>query len=63
MKEAVKGKSEGSMANLPQEVKITKAPKCSYLTSQEDMDDSMTGIDTVKNKSVGKASKYKSNQK
>lgn len=59
--EKITGK--GEMANMPQEVKITKAPKCSYLTSQEDMDDTMTGIDATKNKSVGKASKYKSNQK
>lgn len=61
MKEAVKGK--GGHANMPQEVKITTVPKRSYITNQEDMDDTMTGIDAVCNKTVGKASKHKSNQK
>lgn len=60
MKEAVKGK--GDHANMPQEVKITKVPKCSYL-SQEGMDDTMTGIDSTNSRSIGKASKHKSNQK
>ena len=61
MKEAVKGK--GEHANMPQEVKITTVPKCSYIAGQSDMDDSITGIDSVSSKSTSKGSKYKSNQK
>jgi hypothetical protein len=59
--EKISGK--GEMANMPQEVKITKAPKCSYISNQSDMDDTMTGIDSVNGKSTSKASKHKSNQK
>ena len=61
MKEAVKG--SGQHANMPQEVKITTVPKCSYIENQRDMDDTMTGIDSVNKATVSKASKHKSNQK
>ena len=61
MKEAVKGK--GNHANMPQEVKITTVPKCAYISNQGEMDDTMTGIDSVNSKTISKSAKHKSNQK
>lgn len=60
MKEAVKGK--GSHANMPTEVKITSVPKWSHISNQG-MDDTMTGIDSINSKTISKAKSHKSNQK
>ena len=48
-------------AGLPQDVQFKDYPKCSHVSS--DMDDTITGIDQVKDKSVGKAKKHQSHQK
>lgn len=52
---------KGKFANMPQEVMMKEYPKCDYVRS--DLDDTMTNIDMVKDKSVKKAKKYVSNQK
>ena len=59
MKEMLKG-SKGR-AGLPEDVKIIDYPKCSYVN--EEMEDTITGIDEVKNKSVSKVKKHTSHQK
>jgi len=59
MKDKMSGK--GNFANMPQDVKMKPYPKCSYVSGE--MDDTMKGIDSVKNSSVSKAQKHKSNQK
>ena len=60
MKDFGKSHSKGR-AGLPEEVKFSEYPKCSYLSG--DLDDTITGIDEVKNKSVSKAKKHMSHQK
>lgn len=47
-------------AGLPESVIVKDYPKCSYETS--DLDDTITGIDESKNKSVSKAKSHKSKQ-
>jgi hypothetical protein len=63
MKEhGMKKKSERSFANMPSEVEFKAYPK--YPGSDEDnLDDTMTGIDANASKAYGKKKKYVSNQK
>lgn len=57
-------KMEGSkgFANMPQEVKMKDWPKCAHYSGSE-IDDTITGIDDVNSRSVGKAKKNISKQK
>lgn len=48
-------------AGMPQEVKMKEYAKCAYYNGN--MDDTMTGIDSINDKSVGKVRKHVSNQK
>ena len=48
-------------AGMPQDVKMKEYPKCSYYNGN--MDDTMTGIDEINTKSIGKVKKHISNQK
>ena len=54
-------KSTKSGVGLPSEVKMKDYPKCSHVNS--DSDDTITGIDKVINKSVGKLKSRPSHQK
>jgi len=56
-----KMKGNKGFAGLPQDVKMTEYPKCSYVSGE--LDDSITGIDRAKDHSVSKAKKHLSNQK
>ena len=56
------GIGKGDFSNMPQEKIHVKYPKQSQYSSG-DLDDTMTGIDNAVSRSVGKASKFKSNQK
>ena len=58
-KETFSGKS--GRAGLPEQVIQKDYPKCDYVSGE--IDDTMTNVDEVKNKGVGKAKKYISNQK
>jgi hypothetical protein len=54
------GKSK-EHANMPQEVKIKDWPKPSHVGGE--LNDTITGIDEVNTRGVGKAKKHQSNQK
>lgn len=56
------GIGKGAPSNMPQEKIHMNYPKQSQYNSGG-LDDTITGIDTAVNKSVGKASRFKSNQK
>lgn len=56
------GIGKGDFSNMPQEKIHVKYPKQANYNSG-DLDDTMTGVDETVNRSVGKASKFKSNQK
>ena len=58
MKQEIKSKG---FANMPSEVKMKEFPKCNYYNGN--MDDTITGIDSINDKSVGKVKKNISNQK
>ena len=62
MKEVLKsGKDSKSFAGMPQDVKMVEFPKCNYYNGN--MDDTITGIDDINDRSVGKLKKNISNQK
>lgn len=50
-------------AGMPKEVYMAEYPKSTRLTTDEKIDDSMTDIDDVTDRSEGKRRKYFSNQK
>lgn len=56
------GVGKGEHGGMPKEVIMSQYPKSRNYPSG-DMDDSMTGIDEVVDRCVGKASKHKSYQK
>jgi hypothetical protein len=57
-----KGIGKGDYAGLPTEVIRSQYPKSKNYPDSE-LDDSMTGIDEVVDRCVGKATKHKSYQK
>jgi hypothetical protein len=58
-KEQFSGKK--GRAGLPENVITKDYPKCNYVSN--DLDDTMTNVDEVKNRSVGKAKSRVSHQK
>ncbi len=57
------GIGKGEFANMPKDVYMAEYPKSTRLTTNENIDDSMTDVDNVTDRAEVKRRKYISNQK